>query len=475
MIETTQPARTTESAQPTQPAHSPGADDVVAGLPDEFVFGVATAAAQIEGAAAADGRTASIWDAFAAAPGRIVDGSTPDIGCDHYRRWREDVALLADLGVDAYRFSLAWPRIMPGGRGPVNTAGIDFYSRLIDELLEHGIAPWVTLFHWDMPVEVMESGGWLDRSSVDAFGDYTRAAVDAFGDRVAAWMTLNEPVVHTGYGYALGIEAPGLTLFGGAFQAAHHQLLAHGRAVEILRQTPAAVGIVNNHTVVRPASTKDEDLLAAGMYDLYHNGQYAQPVLAGGYPEALSMLPGAATDCVHDGDLEAIRAPLDFYGVNYYQPTVVAAEPDNPHLPFTFVEPTTGRITDSGWPVDPAAMTELLTGLGEQYPAMPSVYITENGCSFRDVEAGDGTIRDDEDRISYIDDHLRAVADAVAAGVDIRGYFHWTLVDNWEWSQGFTEKFGLVRMDPESLDRQPRRSFRHYRDLIARHRDRAAE
>ena len=443
-------------------------------LPPGFLFGVATAAAQIEGAAAEDGRTPSVWDAFAAVPGTIADGSDPSVTVDHYHRWREDVALMADLGVDAYRFSLSWSRLLPGGRGEINRAGLDFYSRLVDELLAHGIAPWVTLFHWDMPVEIMEAGGWLDRSSVDAFAAYASVAADALGDRVASWMTLNEPVVHTGLGYALGIDAPGLTLLGSAFQAAHHQLLAHGRAVRVLRGTPGLVGIVNNHTLVGPASDRDEDLLAAGMYDLYHNGQYAQPVLTGGYPEALAMLPGAAWDCIHDGDLDEIAAPLDFYGVNFYQPTTVAADPDNANLPFAFVQPDGVPVTDFGWPVVPEALTALLVQLTERHPGMPPVYITENGCAYDDVVSADGSFAPDDARIAYLDSHLEAVAAAVAAGVDVRGYFHWSLMDNWEWAEGFSRRFGLVRVDPGTLDRTPRASFGHYRDLIARHRNGAA-
>ncbi len=443
------------------------------GLPPGFVFGVATSAAQTEGAAEVGGRGPSVWDAFARVPGAIADGSDPSLAVDHFHRWREDVALLADLGVDAYRFSLSWSRLLPGGRGPANPSGIDFYSRLIDALVERGIAPWVTLFHWDMPVEIMQGGGWLDRSGVDAFTEFVSVAAAAFGDRVAAWMTLNEPVVHTGFGYALGIDAPGLTLLGGAFQAAHHQLLAHARAVQVLRATPGLVGdvgIVNNHTVVRPASDRDEDLLAAGMYDLYHNGQYAQPVLAGGYPEALAMLPGAAWECIHDGDEAEIATPLDFYGVNYYQPTTVAAAPDNPNLPFTFVDPTDGPVTASGWPVDPAALTDLLERLRGDYPEMPPIYITENGCAYDDVIGDGGAMADDTERIDYLDTHLAAVAAAVAAGVDVRGYFHWSLMDNWEWAEGFTQRFGLVRIDPATLDRTPRASFAHYRTLIAEHR-----
>lgn len=435
-----------------------------------FVFGAASAAAQIEGSVDADGRGPSVWDAFAAEAGRIADGSTPAIACDHYRRWEEDIALLADLGVDAYRFSVAWPRICPDGTGPINPAGLAFYDRLVDALLERGIEPWVTLFHWDMPQAMMSSGGWLDRGSVDAFARYVTAVADALGDRVSSWMTLNEPVVHAGYGYALGIEAPGLSLAGAAFPATHHQLLAHGRAAAILRGTTGRIGIVNNHTVVRPASEDDADLLAAGMYDIYHNTQYSQPILTGSYPDALALMPGVDLDCVADGDLAEISAPLDFYGVNYYQPTVVAAGDESSGLPFDFVDPASGPVTDFGWPIDAAALTELLVGMKATYPEMPPIVITENGAYFEDDHAADGTLAPDTLRMAFIDEHLAAVEAAIADGVDVRGYFHWSLTDNWEWAAGYTPRFGLVRVDYDTQMRTPRASFAHFRGIIARRR-----
>jgi len=434
-------------------------------LPADFLFGVATSALQIEGAVDEDGRGPSIWEVFAAAPGRIADGSTPAIAVDHYHRIDSDLDLLADLGVGAYRFSVAWPRIQPTGRGPANSAGLDFYDRLVDGLLARGIQPWATLFHWDLPTELMMTGGWLSRDTAEAFADYAALVAGRLGDRVASWMTLNEPLVHMAYGHAMGIDAPGLTLLGGAFAATHHQLLGHARAVEVLRAASSArVGIVNHHTTVAAASDDPEDVAAAAFYEAYHNGQFAGPLLAGTYPELLEALPGADFDVVADGDLAAIRAPLDFYGLNFYHPTTIAAAPENASIPFTMVDRTDVPHTDFGWPVQPAALTRLLIAMHEQYPALPPVYITENGAAYDDPPAG--SVHDDA-RISYLDGHLDAVAQAQAAGVDVRGYFHWTLLDNWEWAEGFTQHFGLVRVEPGSLARTTRDSFDHYRSLIA--------
>jgi beta-glucosidase len=434
-------------------------------LPADFLFGVATSALQVEGAVDVDGRGTSIWEVFSAAPGRIADGSTPATAVNHYHRLDEDLDLLADLGVGAYRFSIAWPRIQPTGRGPANPAGLDFYDRLVDGLLARGIQPWATLFHWDLPVELMMAGGWLSRDTAEAFAEYTALVAGRLGDRVGAWMTLNEPLVHMAYGHAMGIDAPGLTLLGGAFAATHHQLLGHARAVDVLRSISSApVGIVNHHTTVDPASDEDGDIAAAAFYDAYHNGQFAGPVLAGAYPELLEALPGADFGAVADGDLAAISAPLDFYGVNFYHPTTIGAAPDNASIPFTMVDRTDVPHTDFGWPVVPAALTRLLSDLRAAYPELPPVYITENGAAYDDP--ADGSVHD-AGRISYLDEHLDAVAQARIAGVDVRGYFHWTLLDNWEWAEGFSQHFGLVRVEPGSLARTTRDSFGHYRSLIA--------
>ncbi len=434
------------------------------------MLGAATSAYQVEGGAALGGRTPSIWDVFGAAPGRIADGSSGAVAVDHYHHWAGDVALLADLGATGYRMSLSWSRLQPHGRGPANPEGIAFYDRLVDRLLDSGIAPFVSLHHRDMPLEVMERGGWLIRETTDAFAEYAALAADAIGDRVAAWATIDEPLLEMAYGYAVGIDAPGLTLLGGAFQAAHHQLLAHGRAVEVLRSASSApIGIVNRHTTMDPAGPGAADRVAAGTYDLYHNRQFADPILRGAYPAAILDMPGAGIDVVRDGDLAQISAPLDYYGISYAHPTIVAAAPDNTAIPFS-LEPGQGMpMSPAGWPIHPESLTRLLVGMARRYPKLPPVYVTGSGGAFHD-EPDAGGAAPDLHRIAYLDGHLAAITDAIRAGCDVRGYFHWSLLDTWEWAEGFTRTFGLVRVDPTTLERTPRASFAHYRELIRSYR-----
>ena len=438
-------------------------------LPAGFVFGTAGSAYQIEGGARIGGRTPSMWDAFGALAGRIADGSTADVAVDHYHRWESDLDLLADLGVAAYRMSLSWSRIQPHGVGRSNPEGLAFYDRMIDGLLERGIAPFVALHHWDLPLELMERGGWLTRDTVDAFAEYTAVAAGTLGDRVSAWTTLNEPLIPTAYGHAVGIDAPGLTLLGGAFQAAHHQLLAHGRAVQVLRAgVRGSVGIINHHTTVAPATGSTADAVAARFYDAYHNRQFTDPLLLGKYPTAVTTMPGAQADIIHDGDMALISAPLDFYGVCYAHPTVIAAVPGNASIPFSLELLAGAPLTAADWPIHPQSLTDLLVELRRRYPALPPVYVTGIGGAFDDHP--EGIAQPDMDRIDYLDRHLDAVAAAIILGCDVRGYFHWSLLDSWEWAEGFTRRFGLVRVDPDTLARQPRASFAHYRDLIRRHR-----
>ncbi len=437
-------------------------------LPVGFSFGVANSALQIEGAAAIGGRTPSMWEVFAAAPGRIADGSSGVVAIDHYHRWERDLQLLGDLGATAYRLSLSWSRIQPHGAGPAGPVGIAFYDRLIDRLLDGGIAPFVGLHHWDMPLELMELGGWLSRDTADAFADYVELAATAFGDRVTAWTTVNEPLVHMAYGYAVGIDAPGLTMLGAAFQATHHQLLAHGRAVEVLRSTArGSVGIINHHTCVDPAGQHADDIAAARFYDAYHNRQFADPILLGKYPQSILAMPGAATEIIADGDLALISAALDFYGVSYAHPTVIAAAPDNRSIPFSLEVLDDAPLTAGGWPNHPESLTRVLTELRARYPTLPPVYVTGIGGAYDDEQI-DGTVQPDLHRIAYLDGHLQAIAAAVRQGCNIRGYFHWSMFDSWEWAEGFTRRFGLVRVDPDSLEREPRASFAHYRDRIQR-------
>ncbi len=437
-------------------------------FPAGFDWGVATAAYQIEGAVAEGGRGDSIWDTFCRRPGVIRDGHTGDVACDHYHRWARDVALMADLGITAYRFSIAWPRVQPGGKGPANEAGLDFYERLTDALLAAGITPVPTLYHWDLPQPLEDDGGWLSRDTASRFADYASLAAGRLADRIGRWITLNEPFVVTAFGYALGMHAPGKALMTGALPTAHYQLLGHGLATAALRAAGARqVMITNNYSPAWAASDLAADVAAAAAYDVLLNRLFTDPVLLGRYPDlgAFGVGPGGM-DCVADGDLAVISAPVDGLGVNYYNPSRLSALPGSP-LPFQ-MEPIPGYpVTAFGWPVVPAGLTELLTSLRDRYAAaLPPVYITENGCSVADEVADDGTV-DDQARIGYLDGHLRAVHDAIEAGVDVRGYFEWTFTDNFEWTEGYHQRFGLVFTDFETQRRIPKASFAWYRDLIA--------
>ncbi|MFC8947651.1 GH1 family beta-glucosidase [Streptomyces rochei] len=425
-------------------------------FPEGFLWGVSTSAHQIEGAA--DLRGPSVWDEFTAGPGRVKDGSTAAVACDHYHRYREDVALLADLGVGGYRFSVSWPRVdSPGGLG--------FYDRLVDELCAAGVRPVPTLFHWDLPAGL----DWRQRDTASRFAEYVSRVADRLGDRVGKWITLNEPAEHTLLGHALGVHAPGERLLFDALPVAHHQLLAHGLAVRALRASGAAdVGIANSHGPTWPASEGAADREAAEFYDVLLNRMFADPVLTGRYPEGVGeLMPGSAGGI--DTDLEVIAEPLDWYGVNYYAPTRVGAPQGAridfggvtlpAELPFSVV-PVEGRpLTDFGWPVVPEGLTELLTGFRDRYgDRLPPIVITENGCSY------DGL--DDRDRIAYLDGHVRALHRALEAGVDVRGYFVWSLLDNFEWAEGYARRFGLVHVDFTTLERTPKASYGWYRDLV---------
>ncbi|WUO38474.1 GH1 family beta-glucosidase [Streptomyces sp. NBC_00285] len=426
-------------------------------FPDGFLWGVSTSAHQIEGAA--DERERSVWDDFTAEPGRVKDGSTAAVACDHYHRYREDVSLLAGLGVDAYRFSISWPRVR-------TEKGLDFYDRLVDELVAAGVRPVPTLFHWDLPVTLQEEGGWLERDTASRFAEYVSLVADRLGDRVKKWITLNEPAEHTLFGHALGAHAPGKQLMFDALPAAHHQLLAHGLAVQALRASGATdIGIANSHGPTWPASQDQPDLEAADFYDLLLNRLFADPVLLGEYPSGLGdLMPGDVA-----ADLKIISEPLDFYGVNYYAPTRVGAPQGEDiefggltipaELPFSVQEIEGVPVTDFGWPVVPQGLTELLTGMRERYgDRLPPVVITENGCSYEGV--------DDQERIAYLDGHIRALHTAVEAGVDVRGYFVWSLLDNFEWAEGYARRFGLVHVDFETLARTPKASYAWYRELL---------
>ncbi len=443
-------------------------------LPDGFRFGASTASYQIEGAVAEDGRGTSVWDTFCAEPGRVADGSSGAEACDHYHRYPEDVALMRGLGLDGYRLSVAWPRVQPEGRGRGNPAGLAFYDRLVDSLLEAGVKPMVTLFHWDLPQALEDGGGWLNRETADRFAEYATLVALRLGDRVEHWCPVNEPNVVTMLGHALGVHAPGRRLMFDALPAAHHLLLGHGRAVAALRAVGAtSVGCANNHAPVWPASEDPADAAAAGLYDDLWNRIFADPMLLGRYPEGFAeLMPGPVEE-----DLATIAAPLDFYGLNYYNPARIA-DPASPieaegrialdGAPFKMVRVEGFERTAFDWPVVPDGLREQLVLLKERYgDALPPVYITESGCAYDD-EVVDGACEDPE-RIAYLDAHLRAVAAAVAEGVDVRGYYTWSLLDNFEWAEGYTKRFGLVHVDYPTQRRTPKASYAWYRDVIAAH------
>ena len=436
-------------------------------FPVGFAWGAATAAYQIEGAVAEDGRGPSVWDTFSHRAGAVRHGDTGDVAADHYHRWPEDIGLMSALGIAAYRFSIAWPRVQPGGQGPANERGLDFYDRLTDALLAGGITPIPTLFHWDLPQPLEDEGGWLSRDTAYRFADYAQLAAERLADRIPLWITLNEPFVVMSMGYGLGTHAPGRTLLLGALPAAHHQLLGHGLATAALRSAGARqVAITNNYAPAWPASDSPADVAAAAAYDTLQNRLFTDPVLLGAYPDLSAFGLGADPDYVRAGDLELISGPIDVLGVNYYAPARLSALPDGP-LPFQR-EPIPGYpVTAFGWPIVPAALRELLLLLRERYgPALPPVYITENGCSTDDEVAPDGAV-DDQPRIRYLDGHLRALHEAITAGVDVRGYLTWSLIDNFEWAEGYSQRFGIVHVNFATQQRTPKASFSWYRDFIA--------
>ena len=452
-------------------------------IPAGFTMGVATAAFQIEGAIREGGRGPSTWDAFMAQPGRIADGSDASVAADHYHRYREDVTLMKELGVDSYRFSLGWPRIQPGGTGGGNREGIAFYDRLIDELLAAGIRPMVTLFHWDMPEPLQHQGGWMMRDTASRFADFAALAGAAFGDRVDKWETINEPTTVTLNGYAHGVHAPGATLMFDSLLAAHHQLLGHGLAVQALRSesVAGAIGMTNVHSPVEPLKDNFQTRAFAQVFDLIFNRIFADPVLLGRYPKfpLLSRKLFRPLIEVDDADLTTIAQPLDFYGLNYYMPTRIGAgapqddsTPDGGssagmrELPFHIAKWPEFPTTAFGWPVAPEYLGVTLRDYAERYgDRLPPVYITEGGASFPDHVSDSGTI-DDADRIAYLADHL-AIAFEGAPGIDVRGYYVWTLMDNWEWAAGFGEKFGLVSVDRRTQERSPKASYRWLQKLIS--------
>ncbi|HAW92507.1 MULTISPECIES: GH1 family beta-glucosidase [unclassified Arsukibacterium] len=429
-------------------------------LKPDFTFGVATASFQIEGAA--DSRLPCIWDTFCAEPGRIKDGSDGLVACDHISHWREDVELIASLGVDAYRFSIAWGRVI-NIDGSVNTAGLDFYRQLLDALRARNIKAFVTLYHWDLPQYLQDNGGWLNRETAYKFADYADKVSQAFGDRVYSYATLNEPFCSAYLSYEAGIHAPGVQNRKQGRQVAHHLLLAHGLAMKVLQQNaPQALnGIVLNFSPCHPASNSDADRRAARMADQYHNQWYIQPLMEGRYPELLQQLALSEQPDIAAGDMTIIAQPLDFLGVNYYTRTVYR---DNGKGWFSDVPPTRPPLTDMGWEIYPAGLTEILLDINQRYQ-LPPVYITENGAAMPD-SLQHGQIQDTT-RITYFQQHLQAVDDAISTGMRIDGYFAWSLMDNFEWAEGYAKRFGIVYVDYKTQQRTLKASAVALRDCFA--------
>jgi beta-glucosidase len=428
-------------------------------FPTDFIWGVATSAFQIEGASQADGKGESIWDNFCRKPGVIADGSNGDVACDHYHRFAEDLDLVRDLGVDAYRFSLAWPRVQPAGRGAWNEAGFAFYDRLIDSMLDRGLRPFLTLYHWDLPQALQEQGGWNARDTCHRFADYAAEVMRRFGDRVASVTTHNEPWVVAILGHETGIFAPGLKTRKIAYQAAHHLLLSHGMAVAAMRsmRKPVPMGIVLNQSPFYPLTQDPADQAKAELeYGLLVRW-YMDPLLEGHYPQDLLEHLGNDAPEIAAGDLDLIRSPLDFIGINYYTRQVSSAkgpfEPAQNGLP----------VTDMGWEIYPDGLTDLLVQLKNEYP-LPPLYITENGAAFKEVVTAEGV--HDMARVEYLKSHISAVHAAIAQGVDVRGYFLWSLLDNFEWASGYAKRFGIIYVDYETLARQPKQSAHWYREFL---------
>jgi beta-glucosidase len=432
-------------------------------FPDAFLWGVATSAYQIEGAVDADGRGSSIWDTFTHQPGRILHGDTGDIAADHYHRLDQDLDLLAELRIQAYRFSIAWPRVQPNGTGELNLRGVDFYRRVLDGLASRGIEPMVTLYHWDLPQALEDEGGWLNRDTAARFADYAALMVEELGGLAQRWVTLNEPWCSAFLGYYEGRFAPGRRSYRDAYQAAHHLLLAHGLALAAIRgvSSKTDVGITCNLADIAAATGDDEN--AARAADMEENRLFLDPVFRGEYPRDSPDLV-RDTRLVREGDLAAISAPLDFFGLNYYVREVIAADSNEPNRGWRRVVPT-GELTGKGDGVAPDGLTNVLLRLRQEYAPNLPIYITESGAPYNDYVDPEGRVNDPE-RVEYLAAHFRAAKAAIEAGVDLRGYFVWSLLDNFEWDSGYAMRFGLVYVDYPTQRRIPKASALWYRDVI---------
>jgi beta-glucosidase len=421
---------------------------------------------QVEGSPLADGAGASIWHRFSHTPGRVLDGQTGDVACDFYRRYADDVLLMRELGLTAFRFSVSWSRVLPEGRGRVNRRGLDFYERLVDALLEEGIRPAVTLFHWDLPAQLDDRGGWLNPDIADWFSDYGRVLFRALGDRVPIWITLNEPWVVSDGGYLHGKLAPGHASLFEAPIASHNLLRAHAAAVRAYRaESRNAIGLVVNLEPKYPASRRPEDLAATARAEAYMNRQFLDPVFFGRYPDELSEIFGEAWPDFAAAEVEAIRAKIDFLGVNYYTRSVTRADPAAYPLRARAVHQKRHTYTQTKWEVYPAGLTDTLLEVKARYGDIP-LYVTENGAAFYDPPTAEGGVLEDPLRVDYLRKHLRAAQRALEEGVDLRGYFVWSLLDNFEWSHGFSKRFGIVHVDYETQRRTPKASARFYSEVI---------
>ncbi|MFG2721224.1 GH1 family beta-glucosidase [Streptomyces sp. NPDC048416] len=443
-----------------------------AALPHDFLWGTATSAYQIEGAVAEGGRAPSIWDTFSHTPGTIDNGDHGDVACDHYHRWPQDISLMNQLGVNAYRLSIAWPRVVPGGDGPVNPEGLDFYDRLIDGLLAAGITPSVTLYHWDLPQALQDRGGWPERATAEHFAAYASVVAARLGDRVSRWATLNEPLCSAWIGHLEGRMAPGLTDLTAAVRSSYHLLLAHGLAVQAIRAgAPGAkIGIVNNLSPVHPATGSPQDVAAALRVDGHTNRWWLDPVHGRGFPADMREVYGVELP-ERAGDLATIAAPLDWLGLNYYFPAYVTDDPGGPAPYARAVRREGAARTGMDWEIDASGIESLLLRLTDEYGAR-KIYVTENGSAFPDAVRPDGGV-DDPERQDYLERHLAACASAARKGAPLAGYFAWSLLDNFEWAYGYDKRFGLVHVDYATQARTIKASGHRYAEIVRAHRERA--
>jgi len=443
-------------------------------FPADFVWGTATSSYQVEGAAQEDGRGPSIWDAFSRTPSKVKNGDTGDVACDHYHRFPQDIALMRDLGVNGYRFSVAWPRVLPQGVGRINEAGLDFYKRLVDALREAGIEPYLTLYHWDLPQALQERGGWENPDSVAWFSEYSHVVSSALGADIGHWITLNEPFVISMVANLMGVHAPGKRDPVAAYTIAHHLMLAHGASVPIVRANApgAEVGITLDQTYSDPLTSSDADRRAARRFAAFHNDWFLEPVFRGVYPADLlaRLEPQGVLARVDLSQIERARVPIDFLGVNYYTRSLVRDNPGEPLLGLDFGRNEHGQHTALDWEVYPDGLLHTLLYLrNAYYPA--KIYITENGCAYDDPQPSNGVVEDPE-RARYYQLHLNAVAEAIRLGVPVAGYFAWSMFDNFEWAEGYDKRFGIYHVDFATQQRTPKRSALAYRDRIAAERTR---